>query len=115
MLDDVIRNHLSGFNPKEKSGLDYTIGVYPLLHDETCWFLAVDFDKSSWEQDSRAFQETCEMYQIPAILERSRSGNGGHKWIFFSEPVSAVLARKMGAFILTSTYGKATGIGTGFL
>ena len=55
-----------------------TIGVYPLLPDETCWFLAADFDKTTWEYDSLAFLETCQELNVPAALERSRSGKGGH-------------------------------------
>lgn len=74
LSDVVIENHLLG---KE------TIGIYPLLPDETCWFLAVDFDKKTWAEDSRAFLDTCQELNVPAALERSRSGNGGHVWIFF--------------------------------
>jgi hypothetical protein len=72
--DVVIENHLLG---KE------TIGIYPLLPDETFWFLAVDFDKKTWTDDSRAFLDTCQELNVPAALERSRSGNGGHVWIYF--------------------------------
>ena len=67
MTDAVIENHLLG---KE------TVGVYPLLSAETCWFLAVDFDKKTWEYDSQAFLETCRELSVPAALERSRSGKG---------------------------------------
>jgi hypothetical protein len=56
-----------------------------MLVDETCWFLAVDFDKEEWKENSRAYLETCETFNVSAVLERSRSGNGGHIWIFFSE------------------------------
>jgi len=103
VTDDVIRNHLIGSNPLVRSKRDFVIGVYPLLPDESCWFLAADFDKTTWMEDVSEFLNTCKAYNIPAALERSRSGNGGHIWIFFSEPVPAVLARKMGAFILTET------------
>jgi superfamily II DNA or RNA helicase len=103
VTDDVVRNHLLGMDPQASSGRDFTIGVYPMLSDETCWFLATDFDKASWQQDARAFLGTCKLFDVPAALERSRSGNGGHIWIFFSEPVPAALARKMGAFLLTQT------------
>jgi superfamily II DNA or RNA helicase len=103
VTDRVIRNHLQGFDPQDRSGRDFTIGVYPVLLDETCWFLAVDFDKESWQDDARAFLETCSLLDIPAALERSRSGNGGHVWIFFTEPIPAALARQMGAFILSQT------------
>jgi hypothetical protein len=94
VTDEVIRQHLTGKK---------TIGIYPLLVDETCWLLAVDFDKAAWQEDSLAFLATCKRAGIPAYLERSRSGNGGHVWIFFEVPISAVLARKMGCALLTQT------------
>jgi len=72
-----------------------------MLLDETCWFLAVDFDKETWVADAKAYLETCRSFKVPAALERSRSGNGGHIWIFFSEPIPAKLARQLGAFMLT--------------
>lgn len=65
--DQTIVDHLQG---------RHVIGVYPLLEDETCWFLAVDFDKRSWREDVAAFVETCRSTRIPVALERSRSGNG---------------------------------------
>lgn len=102
----VLRNHLIGNDPKEfKSGRtrDFTIGVYPLLADETCWFLAVDFDKASWIEDTRAYLEVCRKNKVPAVLERSRSGKGGHIWLFFSEPIPASTARKLGSLLLTET------------
>ncbi len=109
--DEIIRHHLRGTDPDESPGKDFTIGVYPLLTDETCWFLAVDFDKSTWADDAKAFLETCRSYQVPAALERSRSGNGGHVWIFFETPVLAALARKLGTLLLTSTMNLRPEIG----
>ena len=103
ITDVVIRCHLQGFDPQDKSGRNFTMGVYPMLPDETCWFLAVDFDKTTWQEDSLAFVETCSSHNIPVALERSRSGNGGHIWMFFAEPVPAALARQMGAFLLSQT------------
>jgi len=100
--DQVLYDHLSG---------KQTIGVYPLLLDDSCGFLAVDFDKSSWQDDVLAFLQTCDELNIPASLERSRSGNGGHVWIFFSEFIPAVLARKMGNVILAKTMDKRIEIG----
>jgi superfamily II DNA or RNA helicase len=111
LKDDVIRNHLLGEDPKNRYKDDFTIGVYPLLLDETCWFIAVDFDKSEWMEDASAFQNLCKTFNIPASLERSRSGNGGHVWIFFSEPVPAALARKMVSFIMTETMESRPEIG----
>ncbi len=109
--DETIRNHLKGIDPNDRSGRDFTIGVYPLLADESCWFLAADFDKSTWTEDAKTFLETCVSYQVPAVLERSRSGNGGHVWIFFETPVPAELARKLGALLLTSTMNRRPEIG----
>jgi len=111
VTDDVVRNHLLGMDPQDRSGCDFTIGVYPMLLDETCWFLATDFDKASWQEDARAFLETCRLFDVPAALERSRSGHGGHVWIFFSEPVPAARARKIGAFFLTQTTERRPEIG----
>ena len=111
LTDDVIRNHLLGEDPKNRYKDDFTIGVYPLLLDETCWFIAVDFDKTTWMEDASAFQNVCKTFNIPASLERSRSGNGGHVWIFFSEPVPAALARKMASFIMTETMESRPEIG----
>jgi superfamily II DNA or RNA helicase len=94
LTDAVIENHLLG---KE------TVGVYPLLPDETCCFLAADFDKKTWEYDSLAFLETCQELNVPATLERSRSGKGGHIWIFFDRALPAIAARKLGCVLLTRT------------
>ena len=74
-----------------------------MLSDEHCWFLAADFDKESWAADASAMIETCKAKGVPAALERSRSGNGAHVWIFFSEPVPARTARQLGAAIMTDT------------
>ncbi|VIO79275.1 TOTE conflict system archaeo-eukaryotic primase domain-containing protein [Bradyrhizobium ivorense] len=105
---DVIEKHLRGGDTR--SG-DFVAGVYPLLQDETCWFLAVDFDKDSWADDARALLDTCHAKGIAAALERSRSGNGGHVWIFFAEPVPARTARQMGSALITETMEKRPEIG----
>ncbi|MDF1554060.1 MAG: DEAD/DEAH box helicase family protein [Deferrisomatales bacterium] len=78
-----------------------TIGVYPLLEDETCWFLAADFDKAEWQDDARAFGRAAQELDVPVAVERSRSGRGAHVWAFFSHPVPARLARELGSAILT--------------
>jgi superfamily II DNA or RNA helicase len=92
LTGQIIYQHLSG---------KITAGVYPLLTDDTCWFLAVDFDKESWSLDALAFIESCREMNVPAGLERSRSGKGAHVWIFFAAPITAALARKLGAGLLT--------------
>ncbi len=94
LTEDVIRDHLLGRQ---------TIGVYPLLQDDTCWFVAVDFDKKTWETDASAFLETCYGLTVPSALERSRSGNGAHVWIFFAEPIPAAFARRIASALLTRT------------
>lgn len=101
ITDDVIRKHLVGVDPTDRYQREYVIGVYPMLLNETCWFLVVDFDKEAWMEDSRAYLKTCLATNVPAVLERSRSGNGGHIWIFFSESIPAKLARQLGAFMMT--------------
>lgn len=101
LTDEVIRNHLTGKDPNDRYQREFVIGVYPMLTDETCWFLAVDFDKKAWLEDTITYLKTCKNFKIPGCLERSRSGNGGHVWIFFSEPIPATLARQLGSFLLT--------------
>ncbi|WP_404997067.1 TOTE conflict system archaeo-eukaryotic primase domain-containing protein [Caldifermentibacillus hisashii] len=102
LTDQVIYEHLTGKK---------TIGLYPLLHDETCWFLAVDFDKKSWQQDVQAFMTTCREQNVPAHVERSRSGNGAHVWIFFNQAIQASLARRLGNVLLAKTLEKRHEIG----
>ena len=87
------------------------MGVYPMLLDETCFFLAADFDKAAWQEDAAAFLETCHQKNLPAALERSRSGHGGHLWFFFEEALPATLARKLGAHLLTETMERRPDIG----
>jgi superfamily II DNA or RNA helicase len=90
----VIVDHLQG---------RHVVGVYPLLKDETVWFLAADFDKRSWMEDVSAFVESCRNIGVPTAVERSRSGNGAHVWIFVTQPMSAQIARKMGCHLITET------------
>jgi superfamily II DNA or RNA helicase len=79
------------------------LGVYPLKEDETCWFLAIDFDKDNWREHTEAFLRTCDKLKVPASLERSQSGNGAHIWIFFDQSLPAALARKLGCALLSET------------
>ncbi len=109
--DNIIENHLKGIEIVNRSKRDFTIGIYPLLLDETCWLLAVDFDKKSWTEDALAFLETCDQFDIPAVLERSRSGNGAHIWIFFTNPIPARIARKLGTLLLTQAMDRRPEIG----
>lgn len=108
MTDDVTRSHLSGF---DIDGQPFVAGIYPLLPDETCWFLSIDFDKSGWREDAVACLETCRQLNLPASLERSRSGWGAHLWFFFEEPIPAALARRLGSHVLTETMERRPQLG----
>lgn len=106
--ESIMEKHLRGGDGR---GVDFIAGVYPLLSGDACWFLAADFDKASWAEDASALLETCRMKGVPAGLERSRSGNGGHVWIFFSESISARLARQLGSVLITETMERRPEIG----
>jgi len=94
LSDAVIYDHLAG---------KHTVGVYPLLEDDTCYFLAADFDEADWRDDAQAFMQSCEELGVPAALEISRSGNGAHAWVFFASRVSARDARRLGTAIISHT------------
>ncbi|MEJ8852522.1 TOTE conflict system archaeo-eukaryotic primase domain-containing protein [Variovorax rhizosphaerae] len=94
LSDAVIYDHLAG---------KHTVGVYPLLEDDICHFLAVDFDEAEWQQDAHAFMQACSELGVPAALEISRSGRGAHAWIFFAGRVSARDARRLGTAIISHT------------
>jgi superfamily II DNA or RNA helicase/very-short-patch-repair endonuclease len=108
VTDDVIRWHLSGCDAE---GQPFVAGVYPLLQDETCCFLAVDFDKAGWREDAAAFLDACRHLNLAAALERSRSGRGAHVWFFFEEALPAALARRLGSHVLTETMERRPDIG----
>ncbi|MCF6314532.1 MAG: DEAD/DEAH box helicase family protein [Verrucomicrobiales bacterium] len=108
VTDKVIYSHLSGY---DSQGNDFVIGLYPMLLDDTCYFLTVDFDRDCWQEDSLAFVATCEQANIPCALERSRSGYGAHVWLFFSEALPAIKARQLGCYLLTRTMEQHPSIG----
>lgn len=95
--EDAIENHLRG---------NTIVGTYPMLQDETCCFLAMDFDEADWKSDIAAIRAACIELNIPVAVERSRSGKGGHVWFFFENPISAALARKFGTALLTFAMSK---------
>ena len=108
VTDNVVRWHLSGC---DAAGQPFVAGVYPLLPDETCRFLAIDFDKAGWREDAAAFAETCRRLGLAAALERSRSGRGAHVWLFFEDALPAALARRLGSHVLTETMAGRPDIG----
>ncbi|MGL5639615.1 MAG: TOTE conflict system archaeo-eukaryotic primase domain-containing protein, partial [Cetobacterium sp.] len=93
----IIESHLRG---------EIVVGIYPLLKDETCNFIAIDFDKKDWESSIKSLYLVCKENKIDALIERSRSGNGGHLWIFFSESVSASIARKLATGLINKAMCK---------
>nr|WP_246218505.1 hypothetical protein [Litoribacterium kuwaitense] len=97
LTDNVIEDHLRG---------NKTIGIYPLLKDETCWFLAVDFDKKDWQKDAITFIGVCNDVGVPASMEISRSGDGCHVWIFFSDKIEAKIARRLGNLLMNRSLEK---------
>ncbi|MBM5792174.1 MAG: DEAD/DEAH box helicase [Cyanobacteria bacterium M_surface_7_m2_037] len=94
LTDAAIYDHLAG---------EHTIGLYPLLENDTCHLLAVDFDEQDWREDARAFLRSCRELAVPAALEISRSGEGAHVWVFFEEAVPAREARQLGAALISHT------------
>jgi superfamily II DNA or RNA helicase len=94
LTDAIIYDHLAG---------EHTVGVYPLLADDSCHFLAVDFDDAQWREDVQAFAQSCIELGVPVALEISRSGNGAHAWVFFATRVPARDARRLGTALISHT------------
>lgn len=94
---NAIYTHLKG---------DKTLGIYPLLDDDTCYFLAVDFDDEYYEIEAVLFKKVCLEFNIDALIERSRSGNGAHVWMFFEDKFSSYKIRKIVTHILNTTINK---------
>lgn len=96
LTEKAIYKHLQGKSPL---GTD-AVGIYPLTEDECCYFLAMDFDGDGWQKDVTAVSKVCKEYNIPILVERSRSGQGGHIWFFFEDKIKAAKARSFGTLLL---------------
>jgi hypothetical protein len=98
VLDEkAIYNHLRG---------DFVVGIYPMLPEESCYFLAIDFDGGEWQKDISVLRKVCLDLKIPLAVERSRSGKGAHAWFFFETSIVAATARKFGSALLTYSMTK---------
>ncbi len=106
--DNIIAKHLRGIDEK---GRPFTMGVYPLLENDTVRFAAIDFDKESWRADVSSVVQVLHSLELPVAVERSRSGNGAHIWFFFSEPLPAAYVRDVLSFILTLTMERNPSMG----
>jgi len=93
---EVIKKHLLGL---------LVVGVYPILPDNTTHFLAADFDGENWQKEAAAFIDVCRTIGLAAYLERSRSGSGGHVWIFFSDPYPCYRSRRIGLELIRQAFG----------
>ena len=96
LSDAILYAHLSG---KDGYGRDVA-GLYPILPDDTCYFLAIDFDDGDWQDNVSEVRNICTSWNIPCAVERSRSGKGAHLWIFFTEPIPCSTARKLGTALI---------------
>jgi superfamily II DNA or RNA helicase len=100
--ETIARGHLEG---------TFTVGSYTIREDDTCIFLAADFDKERWGVDALTYKAAARDMSVEVCLERSRSGSGGHAWVFFQEPIKARLARQLGTLILTRAMDRRHHIG----
>ena len=102
MLDEEqIEKHLRG---------EHVLGLYPLMKEDTCFLLVMDFDKVTWIEDVKLIRELCTELKIPVYAERSRSGNGCHLWFFFEHEMKASIARKFGMTILSLAMQRSSAI-----
>jgi hypothetical protein len=97
LTNTMIEKHLH----LKEAGEQDVIGIYPLLDDNTTWLLAIDFDGKTWKSDAYALHHVATQQGLFSVIERSRSGQGAHVWLFFIESISAKTARRLGSALLT--------------
>ena len=102
---EAVRQHLTGV---DAAGRPFVMGIYPLMLDEHCAFVAADFDQEDWRGDVAAVRACCAERGLPVAVERSRSGNGAHLWWFFARPLPARLARDFASAIVTAAMERRT-------
>ena len=106
----LIKAHMNG---TDQNGND-VVAIYPMLENNLCQLLVFDFDNhakgaeqddyanvdDSWKEEINALRRICKNLNVDAVVERSRSGQGAHLWIFFKEMIPARLARRFGFALL---------------
>lgn len=107
LSDSALVSHFKG----ERSDFKDVVGLYVLGKNCKTSVLVADFDKEGWKSEIAAYQQACEASSINVAIERSRSGNGGHAWIFFSEPIDAALARNLGSTLITTATNTTGALG----
>ena len=105
--DQAIIEHFQG----KRNDLRDVMGVYTLTPDCKTWILVADFDKDGWQREAALYRDTCRKLGLSPAVERSRSGNGAHVWLFFDEPIDAETARNLGSVVITHAMSNAAGIG----
>jgi len=95
LTNDVVKKHLIG---------QHIVGIYPILPENTSYFIAADFDGENWLADSKAYISACTEMGLSAYLERSRSGNGGHVWVFFSEAYPCYKSRQIALKLIRKAF-----------
>ena len=106
LADDKLIAHFRGENPEFRD----VLGLYPLAEEGKTWILAADFDKSGWQREVALYCEACEAHGLVPAVERSRSGNGAHVWLFFEEAVDASLARDLGSALISWAMERSSGM-----
>ena len=92
LTDNILKKHFTGTNQG--------IGIYPMMPDHTCFFLAIDFDEDSWFEDMLSVYRQAVKHDLYPVMERSQSGLGGHLWFFFAAAVKAREARRLGEILI---------------